>query len=487
MFEKEIRNSFNSDRIAVIDCEYKWSYTQFKIYVYNAKKHFESFNIKKVMIVLPQGFFAYSIIWGAYLAGITFCPVDVSTPAERIGFYTEKFGADLIIYCDSNIVNCSSAKKVKVQDFFYNMDFSVPSDFYVTCIAEDLAYVIFTSGSTGLPKGVKIKRKALNKLLQWTVSSWGIRSNDIFGQFSSLGFDLSIADIFTAIICGAALVPFASKGEKLLPGLMIKKYSITFWHSVPSVVDFLEKANHLNYENLHSLRVVSFCGERLFPKQLQLLFDANPNLIVFNTYGPTEITIFCTAIKLSGKNYRSFSDNTVAIGDPIEGWHVDLENISDGVGEIVVSGENIAEGYLDEKDSKGFSKVRTEGTSIERYHTGDFAQIKNNQMYFVGRKDSQIKHRGNRIDMSEIDYWLREYGCIAAITTYYCDKIISFVTIDDFCEERIYDFLLQKLPEYYIPHRIFCESIFPLSSSGKIDINALLRGVDYECDTKRNN
>lgn len=478
MFEREILNSFNSSNIAVIEKETKWSYSQFKTYVYSAKRYFMISGTKKAIILLPQGFFAYAIIWGAYLAGVTFCPVNISNPKERIKFYIDKFQPDTIIYGELKIDFCSSANNVSIQNVFANLKKEVPIDFYVIPESENIAYVIFTSGSTGSPKGVKIKRKALNNFLKWTVSSWGIKSHDICGQFSNLGFDLSIADIFSVILCGATLVPIASKGEKLLPGNMIKKHNITFWHSVPSVVDFIEKANHIDSDMLKSLKKISFCGERLFPKQLEKLFNVIPDLIVFNTYGPTEITIFCTALRLSKDNYKNFSDNTVAIGKPIPGWNVNLENIIDGIGEIVVSGENIAEGYLEDVGGNSFVKTLQGDTINEIYHTGDYAQIINGQMYFVGRRDSQIKYRGHRIDMSEIDFQLREFGCTSSITTYFNSKIISFVMPDNFYENDIRNYLIKKLPEYYMPHYIIFKSTFPLNSSGKIDIKVLLEGVD---------
>ncbi len=143
--------------------------------------------------------------------------------------------------------------------------------------------------------------------------------NDRWGQFSNLGFGLCLPDIFPAILNGAALVPIASPGEKLFPGKMIKRHGITFWNSVPSVVDLMDKAGHLTPAYLETLRKISFCGERLFPTRVEKLLAVNPDLIIYNTYGPTEITIFCTAKKIDIHTYKNYSHKTMSIGKPMPG------------------------------------------------------------------------------------------------------------------------------------------------------------------------
>lgn len=480
-FIDQIYKTFESEGIAVIENNKKWSYSEFKKYVLTAKAYFERNKISKVMICLPQGFFAYTVIWGAYLAGITFCPINILSPRDRIKFYKDVFQPDSIIHEKGfQDIHLEISSKV-VDDIFCSITSNVIDTNFNINSPNEIAYVIFTSGSTGIPKGVMIKRKALNNFLLWTTKAWGITDNDVYGQFSNLGFDLSIADIFTAVLCGATLVPISSIGEKLLPGKMIQKHKITFWHSVPSVVDLLEKSNHINLKILNTLKKISFCGERLFPKQLEKLFDVKPDLIVFNTYGPTEITIFCTFVRLSINNYKKYSISTIAIGDTIPGWNILLDKIEDGVGEIVVAGENIAFGYLMNSDNKSFSKVSLNGTDMEGYYTGDFATYEDNKLYFMGRKDSQIKHKGYRIDLSEIDFWMREFGCSASITTYINGKIISFVIIKNFREKEMRKFLESKLPEYSLPHKIYNELNFPLNGSGKINIIELVKEKDYDC------
>lgn len=479
---KMLNRSFLSKGIAVIEKDVQWSYHDFKQYTFFARDWFLQNSVKRILIFLPQSFKAYCLIWGAYLAGTTFCNVNCDNPMDRLSYCHAVFKPD-VIFVDQALVEISElGKTILVDDFFQISSNKSISSTLVSQHFQTPAYVLFTSGTTGLPKGVQINRNALENFLLYTIKSWNISPKDIYGQYNNLGFDLSIADVFVAILCGATLVPIATKSEKLLPGKMIEKYRITFWHSVPSVIDLLAKANSINSIALKSLRAMSFCGERLYPHQLDLLFSANSSLTIFNTYGPTEATIFCSLIKLDIDNYTYYIDNTVSIGSAIAGVSLYLEGCDEtGIGELIIAGSNVSDGYLQENDNslQPFGTMEIDGEITQFYQTGDYAYYKDSKLFFHGRKDSQIKLMGNRIDLSEIDYWLRKLSGAASLTIFSENRIVSFVEECGISEVELVEKVRTKLPYYYVPQRILFLRSLPHNSNGKIDQGLLLE-VLYE-------
>ena len=475
-FISYMKSQLDNSNIAVIENDKYWSYSEFAFHCLQVYVYLRIHHVKKVMVCLPQGFYAYTIIWGAYCAGVTFCPVATSVPLERRKYYLTQFSPDLIVTdtFESNNDNRSIPVSVLFKKQFIIEEICPRFDNQL------LAYVIFTSGSSGLPKGVMIKRNSLENFLNWSTDEYDVMPGDRWGQFSNLGFDLSICDIFTAVLKGATLVPISTQAEKLMPGRVIKSKKITFWHSVPSVIDIINKAEHLKYDYLGSLKTMVFCGERLFPSQLELLFGINPSLTIYNTYGPTEATIICSFIKLTIDNYKQYCHNTVCIGHALPGYEISLSEKKDNKNEIIIKSDYLAAGYLNNNDSINapFKIITKKGVQTFTYNTGDFGELFENNLYFVSRKDSQIKIMGHRIDLSEIDYHLRMYGCKSNITAFYKDKIIAFVIHDTFNRDEIMNYLKKYLPSYYLPHIIISKQNFPYNINGKIDLKELLNNVE---------
>ena len=160
------------------------------------------------------------------------------------------------------------------------------------------AYVIFTSGSTGAPKGVEISRAALNHYVRWIELSMAPSTDDRWSQHPSIGFDLSVLDVFGALCFGATLVPLTRSADRLLPATAIQRNELTIWNSVPSIIDLMAQADQLDKEHLSSLRLLSYCGEPLYSHQLEDIFAAVPNVNIHQTYGPSEATVSMTLLQL---------------------------------------------------------------------------------------------------------------------------------------------------------------------------------------------
>lgn len=442
----------NNERLAVTDEQQTFTYSEFADQVNIATAFLRRHDIHRIIIKTVQSFHSYALIWACYLSEVTFCPVSENTPQERFQYFLTIFKPDFVV---EEIALASSPIFTHIND--------KPATFSVPTNPDHTAYVIFTSGSTGKPKGVKISRKGFENFLSWSTNEYGLVAGDVYGQYSSLGFDLSLMDIFTGLICGCTLIPFATPGAKLRPGIKIKKFGVNFWHSVPTVIDLLNHSGHLQTDFLQTLKVASFCGEKLFPAQLTKMFSVIPELIVYNTYGPTETTLFCTYEKVSRHDYLASSQESVSIGTAITGYQINLLSSDDGLGEIMISGPYIGQGYESEKEFSG-------GYLSSSYLTGDYAELIAEKLYFRGRKDAQVKINGNRIDLSEIDHQLRELGCMAAATVLVQNNLISFVIDPDNSEDMLRVGLAKFLPAYYLPVKIIFCGDFPYLASGKIDL-----------------
>lgn len=354
-----------------------------------------------------------------------------------------------------------------------------------------IAYIIYTSGSTGIPKGVPITHASACSCIKKSHRVFGTHEEDRFTQFSALSFDVSILDLFLCWKSGAALcVPEAT--EALVPLKFAVTQEITVWSSVPSLANILLKLRLLRRNALPRVRLALFCGEALPCELASALASAAPGSRIFNLYGPTECTIFATHYE-----YNSQADpwhGTVSIGHPLPGMRclvVDEGRAIDEFdvpGELWLSGDQLALGYWNNPTATRDAFVRFPGDDapISWYRTGDLvSRSKGTGLTFRGRLDRQVKLRGHRIELQEIESVLRDViGCalvavvpiqnaggIFEAIVAYCDRLnVEENTIKERCTSRI--------PRYMVPDRIVELDSFPLSSSGKVDYLALVARTD---------
>ena len=462
----------NGSHLAIDAPNEKTTYSEF---LHLAKQYASAFYLRKsaerVLIQLDQCSDAYAAMFGAGLVGKIYTPINTSQPLEKRRAIAKIFNPDIVVsdrltaielgYEDENII--------KPEDLTNSVDNFTPSQ-------QKLAYVIFTSGSTGTPKGVAISRDALNHYVDWIGEDIVPTPADRWSQHPNLGFDLSVLDIYGALCFGATLVPLVTPLDRLMPGQAIKKYKLTIWDSVPSVIDLMIKANQLTAQTISSLRLATFCGEPLRREHLVSLFNAHPNLLIHNTYGPTEATVSCTIRKISKFDMETVCDTSVALGDPIPGMSITLNGGPDETeGEIVLSGPQLAEGYWgDKKQTQIKYKAATAGTRL--YHTGDWAKFKFGELYFAERIDNQIKIKGHRLDLAEVDAALGKCGIIAACCVFYDKKIHAFIELHG---DRIEtsDSLRKKLKRYLEPHAIpetyYFVDVLPLNENDKVNRHEL--------------
>lgn len=432
----------------------------------------------RVLLALPSSVSAYAGMVGSLIAGGTFCPMNMLGPEVRNAEICRAFSPHIVLFEKTAppFVDAlrGTAEFVDILQLgTKNLDGPVKEQ-------NDVAYVVFTSGSTGTPKGVKVGRRAFHYFLEIAAKYFDLAGGERWVQFSNLGHDLGVMDVFMALTQGGTLVPL-DDAEHLRPAAAIRDKKLSIWQSVPSVLDLMLRGRQLTAENLASLQVMSFCGEPLHPHQIEALFSARPNLRVFNTYGATETTGFNTINRLTAANYAdSCEAGAIAIGDDVPGWSIHLRGgEGSDEGEIVVASEYLSLGYWqDENQTRAaFRDVDFGAGGIKRtYFTGDRGVRRGSKLYCSGRLDRQVKIRGERIELDEIDGRLREFGFNAAYTIFKDGELYSFVeTSEEVDQERVRSHLRTALPFHAVPKSISSLPELPRNPNGKIDREALAR------------
>jgi D-alanine--poly(phosphoribitol) ligase subunit 1 len=420
---------------------------------------------KKATLLLPSGADAYAAEIACAASGVCFSPVHLAQPPERQAKMIEGFAPDVVISTEVE----HAANLIPSHIPIVGPGRSRSRPFLTSVDADAPVYVMFTSGSTGRPKGVRIHRRGLAQFLCWATAFYAVTPADVWAQYSHMGFDLSICDVFTALHGGACLIPFVGTHDRSLPARVISRERITVWHSVPTAFKFIKEAGELIPGRLDSLRLISFCGETLLPDLVEAIFQAAPRTEIANTYGPTETTVFCAACRFDQRHWADYCQGSLSIGRPFPGWDFYLDG-PEGHQELVISGDFIGAGYEGTVDSGGYQQYRGRAA----YRTGDYVRKAGDLYYFSGRRDRQIKIRGNRIELDEIDRALRIPGVLDTATIFADEKITSFIVLEPNVPlDAVRAAARKRLPEFAQPHNLQVLPALPKNANGKIDYGSL--------------
>lgn len=390
-------------------------------------------------------------------AGRAYVPIDVSMPEERIKEIINQSGASFIINAGEGI--CPVACNVKEDLFGTN----------------NIAYYIFTSGSTGKPKGIPISYSNLKNFCNWIVSLDGfkIATQEVVLNQANFNFDLSVVDIFFSLLNGHTLIGLCKEDQNDYERLfsIVKKETVSFMVLTPTFLNILLSEPEFNSVHYPFLKCIYLCGEVLSPKIALKALNRFPELILINAYGPTEATSAVSAVTVTENICKLY--DTIPIGKMTNNaTQIALEE-----NEIVLSGPSVFSGYLG--DIRGGYEIRN---GINTYRTGDLGYIIDDYLFFNGREDYQIKYKGYRIELEEIENVVMNIpdvnecivvpkfdanGKVLFLKAYFTGEIESL--------QKLKALMLEKLPAYMIPKTIKKLDRMPVNANGKIDRKEILK------------
>ena len=480
----------NNHNTALVIQNTSWTYAELLQHVQRTVLTLKDNSIKRLGILASRSLEAYVGVISAHWLGIAYVPLNPTLPIDRLRDIQQQSGLDALLIDDARLMLAHQlASPVTTITLCPE---SRVSEHYFPLVQPDmknLAYLMFTSGSTGKPKGVPVSFDNLHSFIQVIMRRYQLTSRDRVSQFSDLSFDVSIFDMVLAFGSGATLyvVPEATR---LAPGRFIQEKQLSVWLSVPSTISIMQKLNMLQPGIYPSLKYSLFTGEALTTSQAKAWKAAASNSQIENLYGPTEATIDCLGYVFNNQvGYRNF----VPIGQPFPEVYAALINeeqkfLSAGEeGELVIAGQQIVSGYWNDPEQSREKFVELTHTKWGKkmwYLTGDFCvQDLNNNFNFVGRRDNQCKILGQRIELEEIEYHLREITRlteVAAVLLTAESKIIGVVTRHIHDLPSIQAQLKLRLPSYMLPEKIIVMNSFPYNSNLKLDRRLLAERVAKE-------
>lgn len=414
-------------------------------------------------------------ILGILKSGAAYVPIDPDYPQKRIE-YIEKDSKSKAVIDEEELLlfyqNQNQYSKLNIKKI------NNPSD---------LAYVIYTSGTTGHPKGVLLEHKNVVRLFFTEKRLFDFNENDVWTFFHSYSFDFSVWEINGALLYGGKLVIVPKAIARNTPAFieLLHDQSVTVLNQTPSSFYNLIDHEKINEKRDFKLRYVIFGGETLNPTYLSNWSKRYPDIKLINMYGITETTVHVT-YKEIGEKEINFEQSNIGKPIPTLSCFILDENkqiLPIGVlGELYVSGSGLARGYLNKPELTAERFIPNPFVKNERlYKTGDLGRwLSDGNIEFLGRKDEQIKMRGFRIELNEIDSVISNLHYIKSSKTLYeKNKLICYYVLENSNNEDIETIIRndikQLLPDYMIPHFFIEIEAFPMTINGKLDRNKLLQ------------
>jgi amino acid adenylation domain-containing protein len=494
LFEEQVAKT--PDAIALVFEDQQLSYRVLNEKANQLAHYLASLNIgpeKLVGICLERSLFMLVAVLGILKAGGGYLPLDPTYPKARLKFMLADAQAPVLLTHTGQIEKFPETNSLII--YVDELDdtlstFSAHNPSYITK-PENLAYILYTSGSTGTPKGVAMHHRALINLLHWQTD--GLKQTQFRRtlQFTSINFDVSFQEIFTALVTGGCLV-LISEEQRRDPKLLLKtlvKQKVTDLYLPFIALQQLAHSTTSACEKNH-LKVIITAGEQLnITPAIKQFIKNTVGCRLINQYGPTECHVV-TSFNLP-ENITDWAEFP-SIGRPIDNTEIYILDRSRqpapiGVaGEIYIGGNGLARGYYNRPEltvEKFIKHPFSDNPQARLYKTGDLARyLPNGTIEFLGRIDHQVKIRGFRIELGEIESVLGQHaGINEVVVTVREDqpgdkRLVAYLADPQHEPPNVSAlrlFLKEKLPEYMVPSAFVLLDKLPLTPNGKIDRKAL--------------
>lgn len=484
LFESQVNNTPRN--ISVIYNDIKLTYSELNEKANQLANYLLDQGLKKgepVAVCLDRSIEMVIALLGILKAGGAYVPIDPASPVQRIHLILQSLDSPFVIATTEKQSLFKSAEMVRPilidkKEKWYSLNKENPN---LSIEQESNMYIIYTSGTTGKPKGVVNTHKALNNRLQWMQKEFQLTQWDRVIQKTPYDFDVSVWEFFWPLIIGATIVMTRPEGHKDPEYLIetIKKYHITTIHFVPSMLQIF--LDFIPTNELLPLKRVICSGEALKKKAELQFYSKFKEVELYNLYGPTEAAVDVTYWKCTGNNEES----NVPIGYPIS--NINLYIMDEQLrpvetcetGELYIGGVGLAKGYYKQPELTNEKFIVSPFNENEKlYKTGDLCRSRlDGAIEYIGRNDFQVKLRGFRIELAEIEHVVENQHnikeCIVCgINEGENQFLAAYVTVEDeemWDEHSLRNALKEQLPEYMIPSYIVKIKQFPLSPNGKID------------------
>ena len=446
-----------------------------------------SFLNKNVGLVINDDLETYASIFSLWLEGCGYVPLHPRWPIERCLDIVEQVGLDLILDSSrqtryENITVLNTSLLAYTQDnLSYREGYS----------EDDIAYILFTSGSTGKPKGVQLTRRNIGAFMD---SFWktGITldENDRCLQAFDMTFDVSVQSYLAPLCKGACCytIPYGQI-KYIYACSLIDQHKLTFGAMAPSMLRYLKP--FFGGFDATSMKQCILTAEACPLDLMEEWYKYATNVVLYDFYGPTEATIYCTYYKLTRGGSNKTLNGIISIGKPMAnviGLILDEEGNElpcGEKGELCVVGDQVTCGYFNnpEKNAESFFMKEINGEQVRFYHTGDLCyEDEDGDIMYSGRLDHQAKIQGFRVEMGEIEYHAREFlgGCNVVCLAYDnkdgLTEIAMFIESKSQDTDKLKEYMKSKMPIYMIPSQIIFQKEFALNNNGKVDKN-ILKGL----------
>tara|TARA_Y100001968_G_scaffold331601_1_gene386808 strand:- start:1784 stop:3307 length:1524 start_codon:yes stop_codon:yes gene_type:complete len=485
-FDEIVKLYPNNTALIFPDYDQEITYNDLNIFVDKLiqSKLLDQVNLGELILIInDKSFECLSLMIACLKLGIIYTNIDPEMPILRIKKIIDKTKPKLIVTNDNKYIKPINGQEiVSVKSLIDNKN-QIKRKIKTILNGSEAAYVMFTSGSTGEPKGVVISQLNILNFIEWSTSYFEISERDKFSSVNPIYFDNSVFDFFNSIFNGSSLIIISSTSMKS-PDKIVQQltdYKCTIWFSVPSLLIYLLTMKVIDKCSFPNIRKIIFGGEGFPKKKLFTLFNLyKERATLENVYGPTECTCICSAHKINEQDFNQYND-LAPLGKLNKFFKGDIiYNSKNSInGELVLYGPNVGLGYYNDKEKSKKFFIQNPNNLYYRdigYKTGDIVREENDELIFIGRKDSQFKHLGYRIEPGEIEAAINALEGVNECAVVYRENQLGIKSIKAYIsfnqkadENEIKNHLKKVIPQYMIPKYIeFCRKL-PKNSNGKID------------------